>query len=150
MIETSKLKIEKFFRKDILTNPEFENLKIAWSKTQNEEGLYELYLLTTDDYLDGSYVSKSVAQRNKNTEAIEVMIIFSEDGTKLWESITKENIGQTLAIVLDGEVYSSPKIMDKISSGKAMISGNFSEDEAIDLAVLLKHGELPLQFNIIE
>jgi preprotein translocase subunit SecD len=98
--------------------------------------------------LDGSYVYKSYVQTNKDMGACETMIVFSEEGTKLWEDLTANNVNRHLAIVLDGEVYSYPKIMDKISGGKAMISGNFTHSEAEQLAALIQGGKLPLEFKI--
>ncbi len=148
--DENKSKVDDIFREEILSKSDYNELVIAWSKIKNEDGLWELHLLTSDNYLDGSYIQKSYAQSNRNTKAIEIMIEFSDEGSKLWSDLTNDNINRLLAIVIDGKVYSAPKIMSKISGGKAMISGNFTENEAIDLAALIQSGRLPLKFKIIE
>ena len=76
------------------------------------------------------------------------MIELSDEGAKIFSKMTAENINKNLTIVLDGEAYSSPKIMSKIDGGKCVISGNFTKDEAKDLAALIQYGELPLKFRI--
>jgi hypothetical protein len=140
--------VEDVFQNNILKNPELSTLEIAWSKLKCEDGMWQLFLLENSNYIDGSYIDKSYAQSDKNTNTLGVMIEFSEEGANLWSNFTGENINKNVSIVVDGEVYSSPKVMDRISGGKAMISGNFSVSEANDLAALIQFGELPLEFRI--
>jgi preprotein translocase subunit SecD len=75
---------------------------------------------------------------------------FDTQGAKIFERITGENIKKRLAIVLDGVVYSAPVIQDKIGGGKATITGNFTDEEARDLAVVLRAGALPAPVKILE
>lgn len=79
-----------------------------------------------------------------------VGIQFTNESAKTFYYITKNNIGRQLAITLDGEVQSAPNINSGINSGKAVISGNFSFDEAKKLALLLSAGSLPFKVNIAE
>ena len=78
-----------------------------------------------------------------------VSLKFSPQGALTFEKITGENIKKRLAIVLDGEVYSAPVIQDRIAGGEASISGDFTTDEANDLAVVLRAGSLPAPVNIL-
>jgi protein-export membrane protein SecD len=72
------------------------------------------------------------------------------EGVKLFADLTKNNVGRMLAIVLDGNVYSSPRINESIPSGEAIISGRFSADEAKDLAIVLRSGALPAPLVVEE
>ena len=148
--DENKHAVEDIVKNCILKNSELSTLEIAWSKTKCENGMWELFLLEKSNYIDGSFITKSFAQIDKITNYSAVMIEFSEEGAKLWSNLTGENINKNVSIVVDGEVYSSPRIMDRISGGKAMISGNFSENQAKDLAALIQYGELPLEFRIKE
>ena len=71
-------------------------------------------------------------------------------GIKQFAQITKDNIGERLAIVLDGNVYTAPRINESIPSGEAVISGRFSPDEAKDLAIILRSGALPAPLVVEE
>jgi preprotein translocase subunit SecD len=79
-----------------------------------------------------------------------VLMSFDKRGTRLFARITEANIKRKLAIVLDGTVYSAPVIQDKIPSGRAQITGRFTEEEAHDLAVVLRAGALPAPVEILE
>ncbi|MFC1752203.1 protein translocase subunit SecD [Thermoproteota archaeon] len=79
-----------------------------------------------------------------------VGIKFNEKGAKRFGKITADNVGERLAIVLDGKVYSAPNIKEPIPSGEAVISGNFAIDEARDLALVLRVGSLPAPVTIAE
>jgi len=75
---------------------------------------------------------------------------FDSEGARIFERVTGENIKKRLAIVLDGTVYSAPVIQDKISGGKASITGSFTMEEARDLAIVLRAGALPAPVKILE
>ncbi|MFH1594232.1 MAG: protein translocase subunit SecD [Candidatus Omnitrophota bacterium] len=79
-----------------------------------------------------------------------VSINFNSEGGAAFSEITGANVGKRLAIVLDDTVYSAPVIREKIPSGRAQISGNFSVQEANDLAIVLRAGALPAPVDIIE
>lgn len=79
-----------------------------------------------------------------------VSISFDARGARLFERITGENVGKRLAIVLDNTVYSAPVIRDRISGGKAQITGHFTMEEAKDLAIVLRAGALPAPVRILE
>jgi preprotein translocase subunit SecD len=79
-----------------------------------------------------------------------VAIDFDAAGAKRFDQITAGNVGRRMAIVLDDTVYSAPVIRERISGGSAQISGAFSEQEATDLAIVLRAGSLPAPVNILE
>ena len=79
-----------------------------------------------------------------------VGIAFASLGAKRFERVTGENIKKRMAIILDNNVYSAPVIQDKISGGRAQITGNFTMDEARDLAIVLRAGSLPAPVRILE
>jgi preprotein translocase subunit SecD len=79
-----------------------------------------------------------------------VSITLNSRGAKLFERITEENTGRQLAIVLDGKVQSAPVIRERIGGGRAVITGNFTLDEARDLAIVLRAGALPAPVRIAE
>jgi preprotein translocase subunit SecD len=79
-----------------------------------------------------------------------VSITFDKRGARDFERITGDNVNKRLAIVLDDTVASAPVIQEKIAGGKARITGNFSLDEAKDLAIALRAGALPAPVNILE
>lgn len=79
-----------------------------------------------------------------------VELSFDKDGAKIFDRVTFQNIGRRLAIVLDGVVHSAPVIRDRISGGNAQISGGFTNEEAKDLALVLRAGALPAPVKIIE
>jgi len=79
-----------------------------------------------------------------------VSITFDSQGASLFEKVTEENVQRRLAIVLDGNVYSAPNINEKISGGRAQISGSFTHQEASDLALILRAGALPAPVKILQ
>lgn len=78
-----------------------------------------------------------------------VSITFNEEGATLFENITRDNVGKQLAIFLDGNVMSSPVINEAIGGGKAIISGNFTPDEARELVRNLNFGALPVAISLV-
>ena len=99
--------------------------------------------------LSGEYIADAGASYDQFNQAY-VRLNFNAAGARKFARLTGENVGKRLAIVLDGEVYSAPVIKDKISGGRASISGHFTTEEAHDLAVVLRSGSLPAPVNILE
>ena len=78
-----------------------------------------------------------------------VAMQMNPTGAKTWKKLTAANVGQQIAIVLDGYVYSAPNVIDEIPNGRSSISGNFTREEAVDLANILKAGALPAPTTIV-
>jgi len=92
------------------------------------------------------------AQPNFNNQSNQPTVSFTLDrlGAQKFGRTTTDNVGKRLAIVLDGKIVSAPSINEAITSGNGMISGNFSFQQATDLALLLRSGALPTPLNIVE
>ena len=92
------------------------------------------------------------AQPNFNNQSNQPTVSFTLDrlGAQKFGRTTSDNVGKRLAIVLDGKIVSAPSINEPITSGNGMISGNFSFQEATDLALLLRSGALPTPLDIVE
>ncbi|MCP4022767.1 MAG: protein translocase subunit SecD [Desulfobacteraceae bacterium] len=107
------------------------------------------YLIKKRVLLDGSLLTDARVEFDQFQQA-QVGIEFNRKGGKIFEKITGENIKKRLAIVLDKSVYSAPVIQDRIAGGRAVISGNFTAEDAKDLAIALRAGSLPAPVHIIE
>lgn len=81
---------------------------------------------------------------------IEIAMSMNTEGARIWKSLTGKNIGKSVAIVLDDRVYSAPTVQSEIPNGRSTINGNFTNEEAIDLANILKSGKLPAPTRIVE
>jgi preprotein translocase subunit SecD len=108
------------------------------------------YLLKSKSLLTGASLETAKVQISDRYGEPNVSIKFNSQGAIDFERITGENVRRRLAIVLDGVVHSAPVIQEKISGGQAQITGNFTMDEARDLAIVLRAGALPAPVNILE
>jgi len=108
------------------------------------------FLIQKRVLLDGSALTDARVEIDSQFNEPYVSIEFDRKGARIFERITGENIKKRLAIVLDKNVYSAPVIQDKIAGGKARITGNFTMEEAKDLAIVLRAGALPAPVKIIE
>jgi len=93
--------------------------------------------------------SATVDFRNQGLSEPEVALKFDSDGTKLFADLTKNNIGKSIAIYLDGQIISAPTVQAEITNGEAVITGNFSVDEANNLVKRLNEGALPVPINLV-
>jgi preprotein translocase subunit SecD len=100
--------------------------------------------------LTGDLLSNAQVRIDNRFNEPYVAIDFNAIGAKRFDQITAANVGKRMAIVLDDTVYSAPVIRERISGGSAQISGNFTEQEATDLAIVLRAGSLPAPVNILE
>ena len=79
-----------------------------------------------------------------------VSMSMNTDGSRRWAQLTKQNIGKSIAIVLDGYVYSAPNVNTEITGGNSQITGNFTPEQAKDLANVLKSGKMPAPARIVQ
>ncbi len=107
-------------------------------------------LLKKRPVLTGDRLTDARVQINSRFNEPYVSIKFDRKGARIFERVTAENVNKRLAIVLDNTVYSAPVIQSKISGGDAMITGNFTMEQARDLAIVLRAGALPAPVQIIE
>lgn len=102
-----------------------------------------------DTQLTGQQLDKATVEFDQTTAAPIVSLQFNSEGAELFEQITTDNIGRTIAIYLDGEAISTPVVNQIIAGGQAVISGNFSLDEAKTLARRLNEGALPVPVTLV-
>ena len=117
-------------------------------------GKFLLHILRGDGVkkgpaLEGGCIVEAKAEPSPWGSPWDVTLKMNAEGTQRWAMITGATIGYQLAMVVDGKVYSAPTVQSKIEGGRSVISGNFSEQEAKELAAILKGGVLPLAVKII-
>ena len=100
--------------------------------------------------MEGDVVTDANQSFGQYNSSAEVSMSMNQEGAKQWKRLTAENIGRSVAIVLDGYVYSYPTVQSEIAGGRSSITGDFSVNEAKDLANILKSGKLPAPARIIE
>lgn len=113
-----------------------------------QEG-HQPILLKRQAVLTGDRLEDAHVRFSRQNEPY-VGISFDREGARIFERVTGENVGNRLAILLDGKVFSAPVIRDRIAGGKAIIEGRFTDDEASDLATILRAGSLPAPVTILE
>ena len=107
-----------------------------------------LIAVEKDTMLSGEDVADAQPTFEKNRAG--VSLSFNSRGATLFENITGENVGRRMAIVLDNKVYSAPVIQQRIAGGRAVITGQFTTQEATDLAIVLRAGSLPAPVSVLE
>jgi len=90
------------------------------------------------------------AEPDQGTGQNHVSMTLDGRGKKIFERVTRENVGKAMAIVLDDTIFSAPVIQEPISGGVARITGNFTPEEARDLAIVLREGALPAPVTVVE
>ena len=100
--------------------------------------------------LEGDVITDARADFSQTSAYANVSMSMNAEGAKTWQRLTKDNIGKSVAIVLDGYVYSFPTVQNEIAGGNSQITGNFTVEEAKDLANTLKSGKMPAPARIIE
>jgi len=127
--------------------------KFAWDVKANNDFL-SLYALKSnrDDLapIQGDVISDAQQVFDQLGANPEVSMTMNSKGTKQWAKMTTANVGKFVAVVLDDYVYSAPRVNDAITTGRTSISGQFTIDEAQDLANALKSGKLPAAARIIQ
>jgi protein-export membrane protein SecD len=99
--------------------------------------------------LTGRYLKRATLEFNQNTREPIVSLQFNDEGAKLFAKITKENVGKTVAIYLDGAPVSTPRVNEEIPNGQAVISGNFTPNEAKLLVGRLNSGRYYLAIQTL-
>ena len=136
------------------------DVKLLWSAKptdliKNNKKIYELHAIkvTTSDGrapIEGDVVTDASDQFNNLTGQPEVSMTMNQEGAREWAALTKANVGRAIAIVLDGAVYSSPRVNGEISGGQSSISGNFTVEDTKDLANTLKSGRMKAPVRIVQ
>ena len=135
------------------------DLKLLWSakpadgiQAKNIFELHALKVTTTNGRapLEGDVITDAKDQFNNVTGQPEVSMSMNSDGARRWAEMTKANVGKAIAIVLDGVVYSAPRVNGEIDGGQSSINGNFTVQDTKDLANTLKSGRMPAPAHIVQ
>ncbi len=134
------------------------DLRFAWSqnpyKYDPSKSLYELHAIkvTTRDGrppLSGDVITGARPSSGVTGSEVKVDFTMNAEGAKTWARMTRENVGRCIAVILDGYVRSYPRVENEITGGSTEITGDFTIDEANDLANILKSGKLPAPAKIV-
>lgn len=127
-----------------------ENMSIHYMRDKKTNELVTPIVLRKDIVVSGSELQTVYARPNQNAVGYVVDFTLKTDGAKKFAQITGQYKGRMLAIVLDDVVMSAPRINSEIPNGQAYIEGNFQQQEALDLALILRTGALPVPLKIAE
>lgn len=132
------------------------DLKFMWGvkPAEGSDQYFELYCIKSDNKngladLSGEVVTDSKADFDQNGNPC-VSMAMNTDGARRWAQLTKNNVGRGIAIVLDGYVYSAPRVNGEIGGGRSEISGNFTVEDTQDLANVLSAGKMPAPARIVQ
>lgn len=129
------------------SNLEIHSAHILISKMTNPAAAQKNYISTG---LTGKNLKNAAVEfQNQGLAEPQVALQFDAEGTKLFAELTKKNLQKTIAIYLDGQIVSAPRVQSEITNGQAVITGNFSIDEAKQLVRNLNEGALPVPINLI-
>ena len=135
------------------------DVKLMWGAKPADglsvKNVYELYALRVTQSngrapLEGDVITDAKDEFNSVTGRPTVNMQMNSDGARRWASLTKANVGKAIAIVLDGVVYSAPRVNGEIPGGSSEISGNFTIEDTKDLANTLKSGRMPAPARIVQ
>jgi SecD/SecF fusion protein len=145
--------INRILNSDIMKSIYPDDLVFYWTykPKKNEENYINLIAIKSNRErqapLTGGVITDTQVGQDENNQPMVLMYMNSE-GAKIWKSLTSEYLGKSVAVVLDGFVYTYPTIQSVISGGNTQITGNFTIEEAKDLANILKAGKLPAPARI--
>ncbi len=135
------------------------DLRLLWSAKEADglgvKNVYELFAIKVTQAngrapLEGDVITDAQDQFDNLTGAPEVSMTMNTEGARRWAALTKANIGKAVAIVLDGAVYSAPRVNGEITGGRSSITGNFTIEDTKDLANTLKSGRMPAPARIVQ
>ncbi|MBQ7423683.1 MAG: protein translocase subunit SecDF [Prevotella sp.] len=136
------------------------DVKLLWSAKptdmmQDVKNIYELHALKVTEAggrapLEGDVITDATDQFQQLSGRPSVSMSMNSDGARRWAALTKANVGKAIAIVLDGVVYSAPRVNGEIAGGNSEISGNFTVEDTKDLANTLKSGRMPAPARIVQ
>lgn len=145
--EEKKGIIDKLSEEEI--NSIIKTIEEETGKSIAKEEIFQYIPLYKPAALTGKYLKGAKVEFNQTTYEPVVALEFNNEGSKLFEEITQKNIGKKIAIYIDGQLISAPTVQEKISGGKAQITGNFTVEKAKNLVQNLNAGALPVPIELI-
>ena len=135
-----------------------KELRLKWgvkaAEFDKKGQIYELYAIKATERngkapLEGDVITNAKDEYDSYGKPA-VSMSMNSDGSRRWALLTKQNVGRSIAIILDGYVYSAPNVMNEITGGNSQITGHFTPEEAKDLANVLKSGKMPAPAHIVQ
>ena len=136
------------------------DVKLVWSAKPTDliaggKNVFELHALKVTEAsgrapLEGDVIVDAKDEFEQMSGRPSVSMSMNSDGARRWAQLTKANVGKAIAIVLDGVVYSAPRVNGEISGGNSQITGNFTIEDTKDLATTLKSGRMPAPARIVQ
>jgi SecD/SecF fusion protein len=131
------------------------DLRFAWTvrPDKDEKNMLQLIALKVSNRdgsapINGTVVTDAKCEKGENG-IDEILITMNDEGARLWGLMTEANIGKSIAMLVDGYVYTYPTVQAKITEGKSKITGNFTTEEATDLALIIKASMMPLSVSVV-
>ncbi len=152
-------KVNEYLKMDQIAAIFPRDMKFVWHwkpyKYDDAQSLFELHALkvTTRDGrapMSGDVITSAREEFNQTSGSAKVNFNMNSEGANIWQRMTRENIGRSIAIVLDGYVRSAPRVDNEIKGGSSEITGDFTINEAKDLANILKSGKMPAPAKIMQ
>ena len=153
---TDTAKVSAMLKSQVAKSVLPRDLKFAWTVKAIDEAdsFYQLVALKAQTSgrpsLEGDVITDARADFGQTSAYANVSMTMNAEGARDWQRITRDNIGKSIAIVLDGYVYSFPTVQNEIAGGSSQITGNFTVEEAKDLANTLNSGKMPAPARIIQ
>jgi len=150
--------IDKYLAMPEIQNVLPKDLRLKWgvkaSDIDPKAQLFELYAIRVTQRdgrapLGGDVITDAKDEFDQYGKPC-VSMTMNSDGSRTWAQLTKQNINKSIAIVLDGYVYSAPNVQNEITGGNSQITGHFTSEEAKDLANVLKSGKMPAPAKIVQ
>lgn len=152
--ESDKEKLNAYLNRPEVQNVIPDNVEFLFSAkpvaVQDGQNIFQLYMVNKQAELTGGVIEDAQANIDPQTTEPIVNMYMNAEGTREWARITGANVNKRCAIVLDGGIYSAPRINEKIPSGRSVIQGMADLNEAKLLEIVLKAGALPAPVDIIE
>ena len=151
--------INKLIYSDLAKQVLPSDVKLLWGAKPADgisaKNVFELYALKVTQTngrapLEGDVITDAKDEFDQTYGRPSVSMSMNSDGARRWAALTKANVGKAIAIVLDGVVYSAPRVNGEITGGNSQITGNFTIEDTKDLANTLKSGRMPAPARIVQ
>ena len=151
--------INKLIYSDLAKQVLPSDVKLLWGAKPADgisaKNVFELYALKVTQTngrapLEGDVITDAKDEFDQTYGHPSVSMSMNSDGARRWAALTKANVGKAIAIVLDGVVYSAPRVNGEITGGNSQITGNFTVEDTKDLANTLKSGRMPAPARIVQ
>ena len=151
--------INKLIYSDLAKQVLPSDVKLLWGAKPADgisaKNVFELYALKVTQTngrapLEGDVITDAKDEFDQTYGRPSVSMSMNSDGARRWAALTKANVGKAIAIVLDGVVYSAPRVDGEITGGNSRITGNFTIEDTKDLANTLKSGRMPAPARIVQ